>query len=82
MNQNRWPLYSCSFNSSQTLIKIDGRRLLRRRPWYAYPSIHDVSRTDTSQASDESFAEALLRYPKDMIKCMAAFQLTPSWLSP
>jgi len=33
-------------------------------------------------ASDEGFADALLRYPKDMIKCMAAFQLTPSWVSP
>ncbi|KAF2704077.1 putative cytochrome P450 [Pleomassaria siparia CBS 279.74] len=33
-------------------------------------------------ASDEDFFEALLKYPKDMIKCMAAFQLTPSWMSP
>ncbi|KAF2789698.1 cytochrome P450 [Melanomma pulvis-pyrius CBS 109.77] len=33
-------------------------------------------------ASDEEFSAALLKYPKDMIKCMAAFQLTPSWMSP
>ncbi|KAF2274907.1 cytochrome P450 [Westerdykella ornata] len=33
-------------------------------------------------ATDETFSNALLRYPRDMIKCMAAFQLTPSFLSP
>ncbi|KAF2463764.1 cytochrome P450 [Lindgomyces ingoldianus] len=33
-------------------------------------------------ASDKVFSDALLRYPKDMIKCMAAFQLTPTFVSP
>ncbi|KAF7165201.1 hypothetical protein CNMCM5623_009467 [Aspergillus felis] len=33
-------------------------------------------------SADPVFAEALLRYPADMVKCMAAFQVTPSFLSP
>jgi hypothetical protein len=32
-------------------------------------------------SSDPVFADALLRYPKDMVSCMTAFQLTPSFLS-
>ncbi|KAH8889144.1 cytochrome P450 [Thozetella sp. PMI_491] len=35
-----------------------------------------------SLSSDEEFSNALLRYPQDMIKCMAAFQITPAALSP
>ncbi|KAI0481374.1 putative cytochrome P450 [Xylariaceae sp. FL0804] len=33
-------------------------------------------------ASDQDFSEALLQYPQDMVKCMAAFQVTPAFLSP
>ncbi|KAI0853766.1 cytochrome P450 [Daldinia vernicosa] len=29
-------------------------------------------------SSDEEFSSALLRYPQDMVKCMAAFQVAPS----
>jgi hypothetical protein len=32
-------------------------------------------------SSDPVFADALLRYPKDMVSCMTAFQLTPSFIS-
>ncbi|OTB13472.1 hypothetical protein K445DRAFT_304233 [Daldinia sp. EC12] len=33
-------------------------------------------------SSDEEFSSALLRYPQDMVKCMAAFQVAPSFMSP
>lgn len=33
-------------------------------------------------AADEEFSNALLQYPRDMIKYMAAFQVTPTILSP
>ncbi|KAI9924226.1 hypothetical protein MW887_007176 [Aspergillus wentii] len=33
-------------------------------------------------ASDPEFADALLRYSQDMVSCMAAFQVTPGFLSP
>lgn len=33
-------------------------------------------------ASDKKFSHALLQYPRDMVKCMAAFQITPSPISP
>jgi cytochrome P450 len=33
-------------------------------------------------SSDPEFAQASLRYPADMVKCMTAFQVTPSFLSP
>ena len=32
-------------------------------------------------SSDPVFADALLRYPKEMVSCMVAFQVTPSFLS-
>ena len=32
-------------------------------------------------SSDPIFADALLRHPKEMVSCMAAFQITPSFLS-
>ncbi|KAK8010137.1 cytochrome P450 [Apiospora arundinis] len=32
--------------------------------------------------ADEEFSDALLQYPRDMVKCMAAFQVTPSVISP
>ncbi|KAI1471052.1 cytochrome P450 [Daldinia caldariorum] len=35
-----------------------------------------------SLCSDEEFSSALLRYPQDMVKCMAAFQVVPSFMSP
>ncbi|KAK5997455.1 Cytochrome P450 monooxygenase penP-like protein [Cladobotryum mycophilum] len=35
-----------------------------------------------SLSSNEAFSNALLRYPQDMVKCMAAFQITPSFMSP
>ncbi|KAI0904222.1 cytochrome P450 [Ustulina deusta] len=33
-------------------------------------------------SSNEEFSNALLRYPQDMVKCMAVFQIVPSSLSP
>ncbi|KAI0410100.1 cytochrome P450 [Xylaria palmicola] len=33
-------------------------------------------------SSDAAFSDALLRYPQDMVKCMGAFQIVPSILSP
>ncbi|KAF2867713.1 cytochrome P450 [Massariosphaeria phaeospora] len=33
-------------------------------------------------SSDPVFSDALLRHPKEMVSCMAAFQITPSFLSP
>ncbi|KAI1800744.1 cytochrome P450 [Daldinia bambusicola] len=35
-----------------------------------------------SLSSDEEFSSGLLRYPQDMVKCMAAFQVAPSFMSP
>lgn len=32
-------------------------------------------------SADPVFADALLRHPKEMVSCMAAFQITPSFLS-
>jgi hypothetical protein len=32
-------------------------------------------------SSERVFADALLRHPKDMVSCMTAFQVTPSFLS-
>ncbi|KAF2825057.1 cytochrome P450 [Ophiobolus disseminans] len=34
-----------------------------------------------STSSDPIFADALLRHPKDMVSCMGAFQITPSFFS-
>jgi hypothetical protein len=34
-----------------------------------------------SLSSDPTFANALLCYPKEMVSCMVAFQITPSFLS-
>ncbi|TGJ78201.1 hypothetical protein E0Z10_g10558 [Xylaria hypoxylon] len=33
-------------------------------------------------ASNDEFSNALLRYPQDIVNCMAAFQIAPSFLSP
>ncbi|KAH9988480.1 cytochrome P450 [Xylariaceae sp. FL0662B] len=33
-------------------------------------------------SGDNQFSKALLRYSQDIVKCMAAFQVTPSFLSP
>ncbi|KAI1379887.1 putative cytochrome P450 [Hypoxylon crocopeplum] len=33
-------------------------------------------------SSDEEFSNALLQYPRDMVRCMMAFQITPSVASP
>ncbi|KAI0186876.1 cytochrome P450 [Xylaria flabelliformis] len=33
-------------------------------------------------SSNSQFSGALLRYPQDMVRCMAAFQVMPSFLSP
>ena len=32
-------------------------------------------------SSESTFADALLQYPKEMVSCMAAFQITPSFMS-
>ncbi|KAK2615929.1 hypothetical protein N8I77_002650 [Diaporthe amygdali] len=37
---------------------------------------------NVTSASDEEFSSALLRYPRDIVRCMAAFQITPSLMSP
>lgn len=34
-----------------------------------------------SLSSDPAFADALLQYPKEMVSCLAAFQVTPSFAS-
>jgi hypothetical protein len=34
-----------------------------------------------NMSSEPTFADSLLRHPKDMVSCMAAFQITPSFLS-
>lgn len=36
----------------------------------------------TMKASSPKFADALLRYPQDMVRCMGAFQIMPGFMSP
>jgi hypothetical protein len=71
-------------NSSKAGFRADELDILRTRALYAKAK-RDVELTiiaNLQVASNDEFSQSLLRYPNDMVKCMAAFQIAPSFLSP